>query len=60
MVAGTDIPHAGPDGLHDAGAFVTEHEGSFGRPLAGGDVQVRVAHPARAQPHPDQVVPHLR
>ena len=60
MVAGMDVPHTGPDGLHDTGTFVTEHEGPVGRPLASGDVEVRVAHAARAQPHSDQVVPHLR
>jgi hypothetical protein len=51
MVAGTDVPHAGPDGLHDAGTFVTQHEGPVGRPLASGDVEVGVAHAARVQPY---------
>ena len=51
MVAGTDVLHAGPDGLHDTGTFVTKHEGPVGCPLASGDVEVRVAHAARAQPH---------
>ena len=59
MIARTDVKDVGSDGLHDAGSLMTEYERSIGRPLARGDVQVRVAHTTCAQPHPHEISPDL-
>jgi hypothetical protein len=51
MVAGRDVGHSRPDLLHDAGAFVPEHDRESGRVDALRDVEVGVADAARGHPN---------
>ncbi len=48
MVAGAQGGDPGARAGDDAGRFVAEDEGTVGGPVAGHDVEVRVAHAGRA------------
>jgi hypothetical protein len=45
--------HAGTERLNDASSLVTDDEGTWARPLAVANVEVRVADPARGHPDDD-------
>ena len=51
MIADLEIVHAGPEFLHDAGRFVTQHHRRRPRPVSIDDGQIGVAQASRSDLH---------